>query len=74
MKKVRLGLVGAGNIAHMTHLPAYARIETVELVAVCDIDIEKARRSAEEYHIPSYYGSLEEMLRHKDIDAVELVD
>ena len=72
MKKVRLGLVGAGNIARMSHLPAYSRIETVELVSVCDIDIEKARRTAEEYHIPSYYGSLEEMLRHEDIDAVDV--
>ncbi len=72
MKKVRIGLVGAGNIAHMTHLPAYARIENAELVAVCDIDAEKAKKTAEEYHIPAYYASLGEMLENADIDAVDV--
>ena len=72
MKKVRVGVVGAGNIAHDTHLPAYARIENAELVAVCDIDIEKAKRAAEKYHIPAYYASLGEMLEKADIDAVDI--
>ncbi len=65
-------MVGAGNIAHTAHLPAYKKVENAELVAVCDIDIEKARKTAEEYGIPAYYGSLTEMLASADIDAVDI--
>ena len=36
MKKIRIGLVGAGSLSH-EHTKVYRDMENVELVAVCDI-------------------------------------
>ena len=36
-EKLKVGLIGCGNIGARAHLPAYARIPEAELVAVCDI-------------------------------------
>src|SRR5207248_9795246 len=43
-----------------------------EVVAVCDIDLERARPVAEEHHIPRVVGSLDELLRMDDVDVVDL--
>jgi len=60
---LRLGLVGFGKIAHDQHLPAIARTEGVELVAV-------ASRNATAGGVASY-GDIDAMLAaHPELDAV----
>ena len=71
MKKVRIGLVGAGNIAK-THLDAYRKIEAVEIVAVCDINPENLRETAEKYGIAKTYESETQMLKEVELDAVDV--
>ena len=41
-KKYRVGIVGAGNIAQSAHLPAYAKMDDVEVVAIADWNLERA--------------------------------
>ena len=72
MKKLKIGIVGAGNIANNAHLPAYKKCENVVVVAIADFNIERAKETAEKYGIPEYYGSVEEMLAKSDIDAVDI--
>ena len=74
MKEVRIGLVGAGAIAHELHLPAYekAKEQGVTLAAICDIDIERAKAAAEKYGVPNYYASVEEMLANCELDGVDV--
>jgi predicted dehydrogenase len=36
--ELRLGLVGAGAIAQLAHLPLLARMRGAQLVAICDND------------------------------------
>ncbi len=36
--KLRVGVIGCGNIAYWVHLPALARMRGVELVAAADSD------------------------------------
>ena len=45
-KTLRVGLVGVGAAAQVSHIPALKRIEDLELVALCDRDGEKAARVA----------------------------
>ena len=73
MKKIRIGICGAGNIATSAHLPSYQKIEEAEIVAICDITIERAKAAAEKFNIPNYYGSVEEMLEKCELDAVTSV-
>ena len=61
MKKVRIGLVGAGNIAN-THLQSYLKNPNVEIAAICDIDPVMLAETADKYGIKNRYNTLDEML------------
>jgi predicted dehydrogenase len=41
--KLRIGILGAGNIAQSAHLPVYAARDDVELVAICDMNLARAK-------------------------------
>ncbi len=73
MKKLKVGIVGCGGIANYGHFPSYEEMpDLVEMVACADIKIERAQKAAEEYHIPHYYGSVEEMLAAEpDLDFID---
>lgn len=43
-KKLKLGIIGCGGIAHGKHLPSLSKLKNVELVAFCDIEVEKAEK------------------------------
>jgi len=70
-KKLRIGLVGAGMIS-FHHLIAWSRDDRVEVVAVCDPDLEHARRRAAEFSIPHVYAGIDAMLAELKIDAVDI--
>jgi len=70
---LKVGIIGAGGIAHYAHIPGWKRLsEEVELVAICDIIPERAERAAEEYDIPYAYPNAEEMLAHHKLDIVSV--
>jgi len=68
----RVGLVGAGYVAEW-HAKALAMVDGVELLAVCDRLLERARQCAAAFGIPAAYSSLEEMLRSQALDAVHIL-
>jgi predicted dehydrogenase len=72
MKEIKIGLVGAGRIACNAHLPAYQKAIGVKVAAICDIDIEKAKAAAKKFGIENCYSSMTEMLKNKDLDAVDI--
>ena len=69
MEKVRFGIIGCGIIAPF-HADAIVNNERGELVAVCDIEEEKARKFQQKYGVPHYYTDYREMLERKDIDEI----
>lgn len=71
MSKLRIGLIGAGNIAH-AHLNAYKNNPNVEIAAVCDIDFDRCNRTANEYGIEKRYPSVEAMLADVKLDAADV--
>ena len=72
MKKVRIGVIGCGGIANGKHLPAHKHNPDSEMVALCDIIVERAEKAAKEYGIPGakVYRDYKELLKDKTIDAV----
>ena len=72
MKKVRIGVIGCGGIANGKHLPAHKHNPDSEMVAFCDIIVERAEKAAKEYGIPGakVYRDYKELLKDKTIDAV----
>jgi hypothetical protein len=49
VEKIRVGVVGVGYLGQF-HAEKYAKMETVELVGVVDIDSSRAREIAKRYH------------------------
>ena len=68
---LRIGIIGAGNIAQR-HLKAYLANPEVKLVAVCDENAERAKACAEANAMPRFYGSYRELLADPEIDAVSV--
>ncbi len=67
---VKIGMVGAGAIAQLAHLPVLAKMRGAELVAVCDNDRPKARALADRFGIPDVFTDIEDLLELDELDAV----
>lgn len=50
-QKLRLGIIEAGPIAQIAHLPAAKKASNVEIVALCDIALNLGRAMAAKYAI-----------------------
>lgn len=66
---IRVGIVGAGYIGTI-HAKAVDQQPCAELVAVVDVDEDRARNFAEKHSIPKIFSSLKELLSGSDVDAV----
>ena len=71
MKKLRIGMIGAGNIANM-HIDSYKKVPAAEVVALCDIDEARLKKTAEKYGITKTYTSVTEMLKNEQLDAADV--
>ncbi len=67
---VKVGVVGAGAIAQLAHLPVLAKMRGVELCAVCDNDRPKARALADRFGVPDVFTDIEDLLELDELDAV----
>lgn len=73
-KKLKIGVVGCGGIARFAHFPAYANMDNVEIVAVCDIIKERAEQMKKDFHLDSakVYGDFEEFIQDENIESVDI--
>ncbi|MFT4104189.1 MAG: Gfo/Idh/MocA family oxidoreductase [Lacrimispora sp.] len=66
-----IGIIGCGKIAQVRHIPEYAENPDARLWGYYDLNQERAKELAEKYG-GRVYGSYEELLEDKDIDAVSV--
>ena len=71
MTKVRLGIIGVGNIAEC-HINGYLHNPDVELYAFCDINEKRLKAKGEKYGVTRLFTDKDEMLKLKEIDAVSV--
>lgn len=67
---VRIGVVGAGAIAQLAHLPVLAKMRGAQLVALCDNDRPKARALADRFGVADVFTDIEDLLEADALDAV----
>ena len=67
--KLKIGVVGVGFWGS-NHVRVLRELESVEMKAVCDIDLEKAKNVAKKFGVPKYYQNLDDMLNREELDAV----
>jgi predicted dehydrogenase len=70
-KPVKTCVIGCGDAAQHFHLPWLVKIKNVLPVAVCDSNIELAKKVAAKFHIDKYYGNYEQMI---DKESPEVID
>ena len=69
-KRIRFGVVGAGNNTRLRHIPGLQAIEGVDVVAVCNRSEDSARRVADTFGIAGIFGDWRSLVESDDIDAV----
>ena len=69
-KIIRFGILGCAGIAVKHVIPAMIKASNAEPYAIASRDIIKAREVADRFNIPNVYGSYEDILEDKNIDAV----
>lgn len=72
MKTIKMAIVGAG-IWGANHARIYKAHPFADVVAICDMQREKAERVAREEGIPQVYDDYNAMLSQADCDAVAIV-
>ena len=70
MKKLRIALIGAGQIAQVTHIPNFRKMEDVQIVGICDKRMESAKAAADRWGIPDYFEDHIAMIEAVKPDAV----
>jgi predicted dehydrogenase len=70
MKKVKWGILGAASIAVRKVIPGMQKGAYSEIAAIASRDKKKAEEAARKLGIPKVYGSYEELLQDREIEAI----
>jgi len=70
MKKVKWGIMGAASIAVRKVIPGMQKGAYSEITAIASRDKNKAEEAARNLGIPNAYGSYEELLQNREIEAI----
>ena len=72
-EKLRVGIVGCGDIAQARHIPEFEKLKnSVVLQAVSDRDYTLAKETADRYRIPRAYPDISEMLSAESLDIIDI--
>ncbi|MBC1489010.1 Gfo/Idh/MocA family oxidoreductase [Listeria sp. FSL L7-1485] len=71
---LKVGIIGCGGIANGKHMPSLLKAEKAEMVAFCDIVLEKAEAAAEVFGgtNASVYTNYQDLLQDKSIDVIHV--
>ena len=72
--KVRVGIIGCGGIANGKHFPGLASVPEVEMVAFCDIIVDRAKAAAKKWGTEDakFYENYKDLLADESIDVVHV--
>ena len=69
--KVRIGIIGAGDIFRSRHFPGLAKVDEAEVVAICNRSKESGQSIAGEFGLsPDIMTDPDALLAREDVDAV----
>jgi predicted dehydrogenase len=70
MEKLKVGIIGLGNIAKKVHLPYFHNSEFSEVVAVCSRNQEMTDTIGKEFGIQNTFSTIDKMLEMVKLDIV----
>ena len=71
MRKLHVAIIGCGSIAKSRHIPEYMANSNTEIVAFCDVQLERAEKLTSIYKGKAY-SSYKEMLHNEKPDIVSI--
>lgn len=71
--RVRIAMIGAGNMANNVHYPSLASFKDVEIAAICDLDMARLNRTADRYDVSARYNDYRKMVDAVDPNAVYVI-
>jgi predicted dehydrogenase len=72
MERLKVGVIGCGAFGRNGHVKGYAGIPEAEIIAVGDLDPERARETAAEFGVRHHYADYREMLERHALDVVSI--
>jgi predicted dehydrogenase len=69
-ERLKVGVIGGGAISQVAHLPVLKKLKSVEVPAICDTDLPKARALADRFGVKDAFDDIEDLLRFEALDAV----
>ncbi|OPY58348.1 MAG: 1,5-anhydro-D-fructose reductase [Pelotomaculum sp. PtaU1.Bin035] len=76
MKKLRVGIIGAGMAFEQLHYPAYQELsDKFEIAAICDLDPKKANYWVKKLNLTQQkdYSEYRSMVMRDDIDVIDIM-
>jgi predicted dehydrogenase len=70
MRRVRVGIIGAGMVSQIAHLPVLASDSSVELTSITDVRPDLAQLVAKKFDIPHVYPNHTKLLANENLDLV----
>ncbi|MFC6549415.1 Gfo/Idh/MocA family oxidoreductase [Cohnella cellulosilytica] len=71
MRKLKVGLIGLGEVAQITHLPILENLaDRYEIAALCDISPQLLAVLGERYRVANLYADAKQLCEQADLDAV----
>jgi len=67
--KIRVGHIGCGNVSG-SYLPNLTSQPSIDVVSVCDIIVERAKKRAEQFKVSNVYPNIDEMLAGVPFDLL----
>lgn len=68
---LNVGLVGCGRVSEI-HMSAYRNISEAKVVAVADLNLERAKAFAQKHKIPKAYDDALKLFEQKDLDFIDI--
>ncbi len=69
-KKLKVGIVGCGQIAQISHMPYLQELSGYQISAICDLSPGVVDKLGEKYHVANRYTDFNEMVKQDDLDIV----
>jgi predicted dehydrogenase len=67
---LRVGIIGGGAVTQIAHLPTLKKLRGVEVRALADTDLPKARALADRFGVPDAFDDIEDLIQHEELDAL----
>ena len=71
-EKVKVAVIGAGEIGTKAHIPAYLKNPNVELVGLVDADEKKLQKASKKYRLKNCYTSFDQLINNTAVDAISV--